>query len=201
MFSNFEFLNFSLLILAVGVFVSPLLLLEGFSNLLQRQKKMPSVKEIEEKLLSCHQASLEKIEKQVQTEVRGELAKMANKHAETLAKLATGIAGDYNRSHQELLAATDKHLQETKLALAEVVKKTEKRVEENLTQELEKTLVEINDYKEKRLKKIDEEIVTLVEKTIYRTLGKGLSQKDQIDIIYESLTDAKEEGFFGKDVN
>ena len=198
MLASREFLFIATLTLATVVFVNPLLLLEGFSKILQRQKKTPSVKKTEEKLLACHQDSLEKIEKQVQTEVREELALLAEKHAETLANLARGIADDYRKSHQELRAAADKHLQDTKLALAEVVKKTEKRVDEGLTQELEKTLAEIKAYKEKRFQKIDKEIATIVEKTIYRTLGRGLSQKDQTELIYKSLAEAKEEGFFGK---
>ncbi len=198
MLENSEFLIASIITLTAVIFVNPLMLLEGFSKMLQRQKKMPSVKEIEEKLLSCHQDSLEKMEKQVQAEVREELAVMAGKHAETLAKLAKEITNDYSRSHQELRAAAENHLQDTKLALSEVVKKVEKRVDEGLAQDLKKTLAEINDYKEKRFKKIDEEIAVLTEKTIYKTLGKTLSPKDQTALIYKSLAEAKEEGFFDR---
>lgn len=201
MLTNSEFLIISITVLTAVVFVNPLMLLEGFSNLLQRQKKMPPIKEIEEKLLSRQQATLEKIEKQVQTEVREELAKMANKHTETLAKLVTGIAGDYRRTHQELRTTADQHLKDTQLALAEVVKKAEGQVEENFAQELEKARAEIHAYKERQLQKIDAEIASLVEKTIYKTLGKGFSREDQLDLIYKSLAEAKEEGFFGKDAN
>jgi len=196
MLTSSEFLIASIITLTAVIFVNPLMLLEGLSKMLQRQKKMPSIKKIEEKLLACHQDTLEKMEKQVQAEVREELAVMAGKHAETLAKLAREITNDYSQSHQELRAAAENHLKDTKLALAEVVKKVEKRVDEGLDQELEKTLAEIKDYKEKRLKKIDDEIAALVEKTIYLTLGKALSPKDHTDIIYESLAEAKEEGFF-----
>jgi len=65
-----------------------------------------------------------------------------------------------------------------------------------LAQQLDNTRTELENYKKGQTQKIDEEIATLVEKTIYKTLGKGLSPTDHLDIIYESLAEAKEEGFF-----
>lgn len=196
MLENLEFLLLSILILLVGVFVNPLLLLEGLTNLLKRQKGLTSAKRIEPKLLAYHQKTLEKIEKQVQTQVREELAKMASKHTATLTKLETTIGGDYDKTRREIKDAAEKYLEDTKLTLAGLVEKAEKRVNDELNAELEKTFAEIQDYKAKRLQKIDNEIVHIVEKTIYKTLGKGLNLEDQIDTIYEALADAKEEGFF-----
>lgn len=187
--SNSEFFILLIVSLTAIILLNPLILLEGFSKLLRRQKKMPSVKEIEQKLLSCHQKSLEKMEQQVQTEVKEEMAAMANRHEEVLAKLGARPA---------LEEATKRYLEETKLALDGVVNRTEKRVNDELAGELKKALTEIENYKEGRLKKIDNEIATIVEKTIYKTLGKGLSLEDHIDLIHESLAEAKEEGFFGK---
>lgn len=183
-----EFLIFLLITLGVVIFVNPLILLEGVANLLKRQRRSRSAKETERKLLAYHQKALEKMEKQMQTNVQAELKAMANRHLQTLAKLDAG---------QELENAAKKYLADTKMALAGLVAKTEERVDDELNQELNQARAEIKAYREKRLKKIDDKIATLVEKTIYRTLGRGLSREDHLDIIYKSLAEAKEEEFFG----
>lgn len=185
-----EFLIILIIALTVVAFVNPLILLEGFAKLLRRQKKgLSRARETEREILSYHQKSVEKMEKQLQTEVRAELEKMESRHAETLAKLG---------AEQEIRKATEKYLQDTKIALTGLVEQAEKRVAEELTQELAGARAEINDYREKRRKKIDEEIATIVEKTIYKTLGRGLSRQDHLDLIYQALAEAKEEGFFAE---
>jgi F0F1-type ATP synthase membrane subunit b/b' len=185
-----ELLIVLIISLAVVTLVNPLILLEGFAKLLRRQKKgLSRARETEREILSYHQKSVEKMEKQIQTEVRAELAKIAAQHSETLAKLNTG---------EEIHNATEKYLRDTKTALDGLVGRAAKKVDEELNQDLAAARAEISRYKERRLQKIDEEILTIVEKTIYKTLGKGLSLEDHLDLIYESLAEAKAEGFFEK---
>lgn len=192
-------------ILVVTIFATvtlgyPLILWRVFSRL-PRPQKEPSPKQLERKLLSCHQNILNKIEEKTEKILAEQLTAISGKHSGALSKLEIAIKSDYDKNRQELKAVTGQYLDETRIALLNLVKSAEKRVNDGLTEELKTTLAELKDYKERRLKKIDEEIAAIVERTIYRTLGKGLSLEDQIDIIYESLAEAKEEGFFGKDAN
>ena len=156
---------------------------------LAQQSAKQSVQQLERKLLSYYQNVLKKIE--------GKTEKIL---AEQLSALGTAIKGDYEKNRQELKTATGKYLDETKIALAGLVQSAEKRVDEELTKEFKTTRAELENYKKNQIKKIEEEIAAIVEKTIYRTLGKGLALEDQVDLIYEALAEAKEEGFFEKNV-
>lgn len=53
----------------------------------------------------------------------------------------------------------------------------------------------IDTYKQQQLRLIDENIVAMMEQTLNLVLGKKLSMKDQLDLIYESLEKAKLEKF------
>jgi len=154
----------------------------------QRQKTNPT-KQLEQKVLKCHQGILDKIEARTQGDVEAVLEKM-----EKMLEKIIQDAGDQNR--QEIRIATGKYLNETQMALNGLVEKAAERIDGELTQQLDNTRTELENYKKERARRIDEEIATLVEKTIYKTLGKGLSPTDHLDIIYESLAEAKEEGFF-----
>lgn len=53
----------------------------------------------------------------------------------------------------------------------------------------------IESYKEQQLKLIDENILAMMEQTLSIVLGKKLSLKEQLDLIYEALEKAKVEKF------
>lgn len=53
----------------------------------------------------------------------------------------------------------------------------------------------IETYKSQQLKLIDENILAMMEQTLNLVLGKKLSLKDQLDLIYEALEQAKGEKF------
>jgi len=80
------------------------------------------------------------------------------------------------------------------------VAKAAERIDDELKKQLETTRTELENYKKAQIQKLDSEIATIVEKTIYKTLGRGLSRADHIDLIYKSLAEAKEENFFGNHV-
>lgn len=199
-----EFLIFIITTLAaaaVGLCYLPIVS-DTVSAITERQKKkLPakqSNKQLEQKLLACHQNILNRIEEKTERTLVGQLTALSDKHSEALSKLETTIKSDYEKNRQELKTVSSQYLDGTKIALGGLVERAEKRVNDELTKQLETTRAELETYKEEQLQKIDEEIATLVEKTIYKTLGKGLSLEDQVDIIYEALAEAKEEGFFGK---
>ena len=72
---------------------------------------------------------------------------------------------------------------------------TESKTATSIELELKASRELIETYKTQQLKLIDENIVAMIEQTINIVLGKKLSLKDQLDLIYEALEKAKIEKF------
>jgi len=161
----------------------------------QRQKTHPT-KQLEQKLLKCHQGILNQIEAQARTGLEATLAKIEVAFAKQLTTLEKGLQNESTANRQELKTAMNKYLQETQIALHGLVEKAAVQIDDELAKELQTTRAEVETHKQAQMQKIDNEIATIVEKTIYKTLGKGLSLEDHLDLIYEALAEAKEEGFF-----
>jgi len=157
-----------------------------------RKKKVTNhrlEKRLEQEILSRQQQILERIATQAEKETTEMLSQLAETIAET-------IKGDYQGNRRKLRKTTDKYLEETKVDLRGLVENAAKKIDSQLAEQLKTTQAELEDYKKKQTQKIDNQIAALVEKTIYKTLGKGLSREDHLDLIYESLAEAKREEFF-----
>jgi hypothetical protein len=79
--------------------------------------------------------------------------------------------------------------------LTEFLNETQKSSVESIDMELKATRQLIETYKQNQLKIIDENIIAMLERTLSLVLAKKLSLKDQIDLVYESLEQAKNEKF------
>ncbi len=82
---------------------------------------------------------------------------------------------------------------ETKLS--DFLIQTEQKTTSSIELELKGTRELIETYKNAQLKLIDENIIAMMEQTLNIVLGKKLSLKDQLDLIYEALEKAKVEKF------
>lgn len=82
---------------------------------------------------------------------------------------------------------------ETKLS--DFLVATESKTASSIELELKAARELIETYKTAQLKLIDENVVAMMEQTINIVLGKKLSLKDQLDLIYEALEKAKIEKF------
>ena len=96
-------------------------------------------------------------------------------------------------------SATERRISETferlETRLSDFLIKTETATTSSIELELKAARELIETYKTQQLKLIDENIVAMMEKTINIVLGKKLSLKDQLDLIYEALEKAKVEKF------
>lgn len=72
---------------------------------------------------------------------------------------------------------------------------TEQKTTSSIELELQATRQLIETYKSQQLKLIDENILAMMEQTLNIVLGKKMSLKDQLDLIYEALEKAKLEKF------
>ncbi len=79
--------------------------------------------------------------------------------------------------------------------LSEFLVQTEQNTTSAIELELKTTRQFIDTYKTRQLKLIDENIIAMMEQTLSLVLGKKLSLKDQLDLVYEALEKAKVEKF------
>lgn len=79
--------------------------------------------------------------------------------------------------------------------LADFLIQTEQKTTTSIELELKSTRQLIDTYKNEQLKLIDENIIAMMEQTLNTVLGKKLTLKDQLDLIYEALEKAKMEKF------
>lgn len=82
---------------------------------------------------------------------------------------------------------------ETKLS--DFLIQTEQKTTSSIELELTATRQLIDTYKSEQFKLIDENIIAMMEQTLNIVLGKKLSLKDQLDLVYEALEKAKVEKF------
>lgn len=86
--------------------------------------------------------------------------------------------------------------QETAASVVEVAKGLDKVLQKNLEKEFQSISSELETYRESRMRLINERILVLIEETTQIALQKELSLKDQADLVYRSLEEAKERGIF-----
>lgn len=79
--------------------------------------------------------------------------------------------------------------------LTDFLMQTEQKTTSSIELELKSARQLIESYKTEQLKLIDENILAMMEQTLATVLGKKLSLKDQLDLIYEALERAKVEKF------
>lgn len=79
--------------------------------------------------------------------------------------------------------------------LSDFLVQTEQKTTSSIELELKATRELIETYKNQQLKLIDENIIAMMEQTLNLVLGKKLSLKDQLDLIYEALERAKMDKF------
>lgn len=79
--------------------------------------------------------------------------------------------------------------------LSEFLIQTEQKTTSSIELELKSARELVEAYKNEQLKLINENIIAMMEQTLSLVLGKKLSLKDQLDLVYEALERAKIEKF------
>lgn len=79
--------------------------------------------------------------------------------------------------------------------LSDFLVKTEQSTVSSIELELKSARQLIESYKNQQLSLVDENIIAMMEQTLSIVLGKKLSLKEQVDLVYESLEKAKVDKF------
>ena len=105
-------------------------------------------------------------------------------------------AGEFEESSQASREARINALfDKLETRLSDFLIETEQKTTSSIELELRSTRELIENYKAQQLKLIDENILAMMEQTLNIVLGKKLSLKDQLDLIYEAFEKAKVEKF------
>lgn len=86
--------------------------------------------------------------------------------------------------------------EETAKSVLKVAKGLDEALQINLEKEFTAITHELGKYREARMRLVNERILLLLEETAQIALQKQLSLKDQADLVYRSLEEAKQRGIF-----
>lgn len=129
-------------------------------------------------------------------------AQYQKKLEETQNQLVQYMAGLQERS-KEFEEASQKTIQDRinqifanlEERMGQFLIAAESKTTSSIELELKSARQLIETYKSQQLKLIDENVLAMMEQTLNLVLGKKLSLKDQLDLIYEALEQAKGEKF------
>lgn len=146
-----------------------------------------------------------------------EVSRLEKEYSQQLAKLILQSEKNITLSQNKLIVFMEglqKRSKELEVSSQTAVEQRISRMFENLESKLGEFLVStqektissielelkaarnlIDSYKDSQLKLIDENIIAMMEQTLNLVLGKKLSLKDQLDLVYEALEKAKVEKF------
>jgi hypothetical protein len=85
---------------------------------------------------------------------------------------------------------------ETAQSIVNVARGLDESLRTNIEKEFTRISDELNKYRAARMRLVDERIITLIEETAQIALQKQLSMKDQADLVYDALEEAKQRGIF-----
>lgn len=114
------------------------------------------------------------------------------KYMESLQKRAEEFETSYQQSATQRIQELFDNVENR---VAEFLIQTEQKSTYSIELELKAVRQLIETYRVQQLKLIDENIVAMMEQTLNIVLGKKLSLKDQLDLVYEALERAKIEKF------
>lgn len=96
---------------------------------------------------------------------------------------------------QVIQEQTNKLFEGFETKLSDFLIQTEQKTTQTIELELRSTRELIETYKEQQLSLIDENIIAVMERTLSIVLGKKLSLKEHVELVYEALEKAKAEKF------
>lgn len=110
--------------------------------------------------------------------------------------LEEAAANESDRNAEIVREEMQKIGEETAKSVLKVAKGLDEALQVNLEKEFTAINHELGKYREARMRLVNERILLLLEETAQIALQKQLSLKDQADLVYRSLEEAKQRGIF-----
>lgn len=150
--------------------------------------------EYEDKLLQSIQSSQGLISNQVSSAEKV-LTDAEAEFIKYLDELKTKTTNLEQQTQQAAIDRINRLFENFESRITTFLVKSESATTQSIQLELRSTRQLIETYKSQQLALIDENIMAMMEQTLATVLGRKLSLKDQLDLVYEALERAKIEKF------
>ncbi len=181
---------------------------------IKKSQEMLSASESESlKMIANSKTNIQKLEEEHTKELEGYIKQFEESIKNTSAQVSQSInlaSSQFNTFLQQLAEKSqqfeaaneqattvriEKMLDQLETKLSDFLLESEQKTTGAIDLELQSTRQLIETYKQQQLKLIDENIISMMERTMALVIGKRLTLKDQLDLVYESLEKAKLEKF------
>lgn len=125
------------------------------------------------------------------------IEKELTEQSQLFDKQQATVAGAISRQNELWLNSSNQVIEEARASLSKLLSATESQVKVELNGQLEAVNLEIESYKQHRMRIIDERIIDVLQDILNVTLWKKIDLKDQSDLVYRALEEAKSENAFG----
>ncbi len=170
-----------------------------------RQKSMQlltAAESAESQVLAGGKFATQKLAEEFKTKLENLLAQSSESIIDSQSQLVKFMEDLKLKAAQSDQAQTNSREQKTnelfeklETRLSDFLIQTEQKTISSIELELKATRQLIETYKNAQLKLIDENIIAMMEQTLNIVLGRKLSLKDQLELVYEALERAKVDKF------
>lgn len=126
---------------------------------------------------------------------RQNVAKLEADYAQFLEELKAKASNAQENNQALIISQINKLFENFEQNLANFLTQSQQQSVMSIDLELRAARTMIDTYKQQQLHLIDENIIAILERTLSLVLSKKLTLKDQVDLVYESLEQAKTEKF------
>lgn len=170
---------------------------------LDKSQQMLGEAELESiKVVSDTKFYTKKAEEKYQTELKN----VITQSEQAIMEAQKELVGFIHKIEEKSESLEQFSKEEAKTSINQIFTKLEERLSNFLVSTEQKTISSIEleiksarelieNYKNAQLKLIDENIIAMMEQTLNTVLGKKLSLKEQVDLVYEALEKAKVDKF------
>lgn len=192
---------------AVAVIVTSLYLRKMLSNRKMLKNKEVQYQQFKQEtaqppILNRQSYNVEKVEEQFRNQLISLIEfsqKSLSTSTEQLEKFLKELQQSSLRFEESSRKATEERINRMfgnlEERLSDFLISTEAQTTQSIELEVKATRNLIESYKQQQLKLIDENIIAMMEQTLNIVLGKKLSLKEQLELVYEALEKAKVDKF------
>lgn len=148
--------------------------------------------ELEEKYKQQLDHLLQDLTKQLEESEK----KAEESYAQFLEELANSVKSRMENNRDSLSDKADDVMKKTEEYIKAFIDDIHGQIKEEVKSEVHKTRDALDEYKKARMSVVDENIADILERAYKQTLGKALPIKEQADLAYQALEQAKHDGFF-----
>jgi hypothetical protein len=148
------------------------------------------------KIVEMYEHNLIDLEAKLKNEIEMTMKNSTASYTDFMARIEQMIQQTVESNQKNVLEKTEAFIAQAEKDLGSLIGEVQGQVKIQVTNELSLAKGAIDEYKRRRMSIIDENIIDILERTLTLTLQKKLTLKDQSELIYRALEEAKNEDIF-----